>query len=193
MYTMNPFPQGATVSLATVFRGPVSLFGADEAAPAEPVILESLERLGAGGLVVIDFDGVRVSSEAARQLLGRAIRRITSGELSDRFVILWQLGASSYNTKVMLEGEGLTTVERLATSPGARLLGRFEPAVRETFDFVLSTESTTAGEVKEALGLESTAAATNRLTRLAKLALVRRIAERAIAGGGREFVYSAVR
>ncbi len=191
---MIPFPESALVPLVNVVGQPTGdLFAAHEAGAAETVILEALERLGPGGLVTVDFEGVRVSSEAARQLLGRALRRVAGGEFADRFLILWRLGSSRYNTEVMLQGEGLVAVERVSEPPGAQLLGRFEPAVKDTFEFVLSKTVTTASEVKEELALESTAAATNRLSRLAKLALARRVAERAVPGGGREFVYAAVR
>src|SRR5258708_28443260 len=126
---MTPFSESAVVPLVNVVgQQSADLFGAGDAAPAEAVILETLERFGPGGLVTVDFEGVRVSSEAARQLLGRALRRVAGGELADRFVVLWRLGSSRYNTAVMLEGEGLGAVERVPEPPGAQLLGRVEPA-----------------------------------------------------------------
>lgn len=134
-----------------------------------------------------------VASEAARQLLRRALRRLISGEFEDRFIVLKHLGQSRYNVEVMLEREGLTTVERIDDEGVAKLLGRVEPAVRQTYEFLLTRETTTARNLQEGLGLSSISTATNRLTTLAKMVLARRVAEETVSGGGRQYVYAPVR
>jgi hypothetical protein len=168
------------------------LFEAEEAAPLEERLLQRLEDLPTGGLLVIDFAGVKVASEAARQLLRRACRRITGGELPDRYLVLSHLGRSRYSIEVMLEAEDITVVERGDDDTSATLFGKLEPAMQETYEFVRSRSVATAKDVFEHFKLNTISAATNRLTNLAKLALARRVEEQSVAGGGRQYVYAAV-
>lgn len=172
--------------------GKRSLFTHDEGAPVEAALLDQLERLPPGGLLVVDFTGVRTASEAARQILRRALHRLSGGELADRFLVLAGLGPSLYNVDVMLRGEQLTAVERSAAE-GAQLRGQVDPAMRETYAFLLTRPTVTAKIVQDHFGLQNISTATNRLTNLARLGLARRVEQRPVAGGGREFVYTAVR
>lgn len=169
-----------------------SLFTASEASTAETALLEALDRLPEGGLLRIDFSGVRVSSEAARQLLRRALLRVTTGELKNRFIVLGDLGDSFYNVEVMLEGEGLVVVE-LSDDEGPQLRGDVDPAVRATYSHLLTVSHATANSIQTHFALTNISTATNRLTTLSRLGLARRVDHRPVAGGGREFVYSAVR
>lgn len=188
----TPFGGDTPLAVASIAGGAPALFEAGDAQAAEVAVLDALQVLEPGGVLVVDFDAVKVSSEAARQLLGRAIRRLRSGEIDDRFLVLSRLGSSRYNVEVMLQGEELAAVERTLEAPGARLIGRFEPAVEQTFNFLLSRSVATASELREALGLNSTQAAANRLAVLTKAALARRVTEQPLEGGGREYVYAAV-
>jgi hypothetical protein len=168
-----------------------SLFTASEAANAENALLDALDRLPDGGLLRIDFANVRISSEAARQLLRRALLRVTTGELKNRFIVLGDLGDSFYNVQIMLEGERLVAVEQ-SDDEGPQLRGDVDPAVRATYSHLLSVPNATASSVQTHFSLSNISTATNRLTTLSKLGLARRIDNRPVAGGGREFVYVAV-
>ncbi|MBB4635973.1 hypothetical protein [Longimicrobium terrae] len=168
-----------------------SLFTRADTETAELALLERLEREPPGTLLTVDFSGVRISSEAARQLLRRAILRITGGELTERFLVLGDLGESRYNVEVMLAGESLVAVER-SKDEGAKARGAVDPAVRTTYDYLASKPTATASMVLNDLGLSAIAAATNRLSNLAKLGLARRVEQRPVSGGGREYVYAAV-
>lgn len=159
---------------------------------AEGALLAELDALGPGGLLAIDFTGVRISSEAARRLLRRPLLRLTRGELADRYLVLGDLGDSLYNVDVMLAGESLIAVERSADE-GVVLRGDVDQAVRDTYGFLCSVPVATASKVQEHFGLSNISTATNRLTSLARLGLARRVEQRSVAGGGREFVYAAVR
>src|SRR5690606_11109130 len=130
-----------------------------------------------GALLPVDFEGVLISSEAARALLRRELRRLTSGEIEDRYIVLERLGPSRYNVGLMLEGEGLTAVERPEEGGSSRLIGRVETAVRQIYEFLVGCELATARDVQEHFGLSNTLTTTNRLTTLAKLALARRVAD----------------
>ena len=167
------------------------LFTASDAEQAEAVLLTRLEALRDGGLLVIDFSGMMVSSEAARQLLRRAVRRIGAGELEDRFLVVTRLDVSRYNVEIMLEGEGLTLAERREADP-PHLVGRVDPAMHATYAWLAGRGTATAREVQDALGLTNISTATNRLTNLARLGLARRVEQQAVAGGGRQYLYAAV-
>jgi|ERR1051325_9009273 hypothetical protein len=189
----SPFTSEVSLRLAEVVSGSKDIFEASEAVPAEQAVLAALEALDPGGLLVLDFEGVRISSEAARQLLRRAMHRLRGGEITDRYLVLSRLlGGSRYNMEVMLQGEGLVGVERTSEPPGARLLGEIEPALEQTFVVLAARPTASASQIREKLGLNSTQAATNRLAALAKAALARRVTERSLEGGGREFIYAAV-
>ncbi len=159
---------------------------------AEHKLLETLEALPPGAILLVEFEGVRISSEAARQLLRRALLRVTTGELTDRFLVLGDLGDSQYNVDIMLSGENLTAIERTADE-GPQLRGQVDPAVRATYDYMLGVETTTANGVLDALKLTNISTATNRLANLARLGLARRVEQRPVPGGGREFVYQVIK
>ncbi len=167
-----------------------SLFTHDEALPLEQQLLARLDTLAPGSLLPIDFEGVRIASEAARQLLRRAVTRLTSGELEDRYVILTRLGTSRYNVRVMLLGEGLVVAHRMPDGP--ELLGQIEDSARATFNWIAQREVVSARDVLHALDLQTISAATNRLAALARLALVRRVGQRTVPGGGREYLFASI-
>jgi hypothetical protein len=158
---------------------------------AEAGLLSLLEALPEGTLLPIDFTGVRISSEAARQLLRRALLRVAGGELVDKYVVLGDLDVSQYNVEVMLDGESLTAVER--SDEGPQLRGRVDPAVQATYEFLLASQTGTASKLLAELRLSNISTATNRLSNLARLGLARRIEQRPVPGGGREYVYAAIR
>lgn len=166
-------------------------FKDDDAAAAEAALLERLEALEPGGLIPLDFSRMRIGSAAARRLLRRPLLRISGGELEDRYVVLGDLGDSQYSVDVMLEGEKLVAIER--SDEGPQLRGGVDPAVQATYSQLLRSATMTASELQDSLGLTNISTATNRLTNLARLGLSRRVEQRPASGGGREYVYAAVR
>jgi hypothetical protein len=168
------------------------LFEAADVRAKEAELLRRLEELPPGGLLAIDFSGVRIASEAARQLLRRAVRRVTGGELPDRFLVLTGLSTGRYNIEVVLEGENLTMIERLTDGTRARLIGHVDPAVRDTYHFLLTQPTVRAKDVCEHFSLANTSTATNRLAALARVALAYRLDQEPVPGGGRQYVYAAV-
>ena len=191
-HNVKPFTAEICLRLADVVEERGVLFSARDAAGGEGAVLEALESLPDGGLLVVDFSSVRVSSEAARRLIRRAVQRVAGGELGGRFIVLAELGGSWYNVDVMLQGEDLVIVERLSNGD-ARVIGRVEPAMRDTYEYLLTRTFAAAGDVKRHFRLENTSTATNRLTKLWKQALARRVEEMTVPGGGKQLVYTAVR
>jgi len=159
---------------------------------AERALLERLDESPPSSLLAVDFSGVRISSEAARRLLRRALLRLSGGELVDKYLVLGDLGDSLYNVDVMLCGESLIAVER-SEDEGPVLRGDVDPAIQETYGYLRSVSEATASLVQNHFNLTNISTATNRLTTLAKLALARRVEQRPVAGGGREYVYTAVK
>lgn len=190
LHNMKPFNEAEPFRLKDHLVTSAPFKDADTEA-AERALLEALDELPVGSLLTVDFTGVRISSEAARRLLRRALLRITGGELADRYLVLGDLGDSLYNVEVMLEGESLVVVER-SDDEGAILRGDVDQAIRDTYAFVRSVPEATASLVQAHFKLSNISTATNRLTNLSKLAIARRVEQRPVAGGGREFVYAAV-
>jgi hypothetical protein len=164
----------------------------EEVTAIERALLQQIEKLGPFGTLVVNFEGVTLASDAARRLLKRAIQRIQGGDWKDRAIVLTGLARGVYNVRVMLLSEQLAVVAR-GESGRATLMGDAEPAVTETYDFLVSRGSGTARDVQNAFGLNTVAAATNRLIRLAKLGAARRIAQESVEGGGMQYRYAAVR
>ena len=188
---MNAFIEHPSQHLRIAEIGQTTMFGYDEAAATERTILEALEALPKSGLLVLDFDAMRVASEAARQLLRRALLRIAKGEHEDRFIVLAHLEKCRYSVEAMLRREELTAVERTATGP--QLVGKEDRVAADTFEFVATLDEVTAKMVLEHFALQNIGAATNRLASLADQALVRRVGQRSLPGGGREYLFAAVR
>lgn len=172
--------------------GSTILFSSADASNATSVILERLAALPEGGLLPVDLSDVRVCSEAARDLLRTPLLRITSGELPDRFVVLCGVDASRYNVDIMLRHEGLVVVERTVNG-GAAVMGRLDPALQSTYEYLLARPTTTAPDVYRHFRLANPSAATNRLTTLARLGLARRVADEPVGRGARRHIYSPVR
>ena len=165
----------------------------EETVDIEARLLAALEVLPPGGLLPLDLDGVRLSSESARQLLRRAIRRITGGELDDRFLILQNLRRGRYSVEAMLKLEGLTVAERVADGHPAALFGKVDPVVKETYDFLVRIGEATARDLVEEFNLKTVSAATNRLTTLSTLGVARRVAQERLPGGGFQYRFAPVR
>lgn len=189
LHNMNTFVE-VEPFLVREYVGEIA-FLAEDAEKAAAALLSRLDALPPASLLVVDFAERKVASDAARALLRRPLKRIIGGELEDRYLVLKDLGASEYSVGVMLKGEGLVAVER--TDEGPELQGAVDPAVRDSYEKLLSSETLTASQLRDALQLNNISTATNRLTNLAALGLARRIEFRPASKGGREYVYAAVR
>ncbi|WP_373062616.1 hypothetical protein [Gemmatimonas sp.] len=192
---MNPF--SATVRFSILEAAPstpsgpaASLFTYDDAEPIERLLLDELNSLPEGGLLIVDFDGVRAASEAARQLLRRPLLRLFSGELKDRYLVLDHLEKCRYSVDAMLEKEELVAVAR--TAEGPLLRGAVEGVAAETYAYAVAHDEVTAKMVFDHFELQGLAAATNRLTNLARLGVIRRTGIRSLPAGGREYLYVAI-
>lgn len=187
----------ATTSDAAPFHvlergGQQVLFEGHESVELERMLLAELEQLPSGAILPVDLGGVRLSSEAARQLLMRAVRRVAGGELADRFIVLTNLKTSAYNVEAMLLTEGITMIERMPAGEAGHLIGQVDPAVQATYEFLCSRKTATARDVFEHFKLSNISTATNRLSALTARALAAKIGIESAEGGGRQFRYGPV-
>lgn len=169
-------------------------FLAEDVRDAEAALLRVLEEAPSGVTVRVDFDRVRIASDAVRGLLRRPLRRIQGAEqaeLRDRFIALDNVSDSWHSVDVTMRAEDTIVVVHRQMHDPAQLLGKPDAAVTATYDFVRSSVTVTANMVMNAFGL-TIAAASNRLATLAKHGLVRRIAQRPTPSGGREYIYQAI-
>src|SRR6185437_15905303 len=135
----------------------------EDVAGLEPKLWSQLKQLREGATLRVSFAGVKMASGAARKLLDRVLRRIQSGELRGRGLVLDDLSRSvSYNIRVMLLSEKLCAVARVDGAPPT-LLGDVEEALKSTFEFVATRDDATARDIQDHFKLNTVAAATNRL------------------------------
>jgi len=166
----------------------------DDVREAEALLLQLLENAPFGTTVRVDLEGVRIASAAVRGLLRRPLRRLQGGEqaeLRDRYIVLDNVSDSWHSVDVTMRSEdAIVAVHRQLHDP-AQLLGKTDPAVRETYDFASSRDAVTANMLTKQFGL-SIAAASNRLATLARHGVIRKIDQRSTASGGREYVFHAI-
>jgi hypothetical protein len=189
---MNAFNEVAPLKVRAG-QDSLVLISEEETVGIEARLLAALDALPIGGLLALDLDGVQLSSESARQLLRRAIRRVCSGELDDRFLILQNLKRGRYSVEAMLKLEGLTVAERVAEGRSPALLGKVDQVVRETYEFLVRKGDATARDLVEEFELKTVSAATNRLTTLSGLGLARKVAQEGLPGGGIQYRFAPVR
>jgi hypothetical protein len=151
----------------------------------------ALEALPEGGVLVVDAKGVEVFDFSfANELFGKTLLRLPT-EYPGRFVVVQ--GLTEYtrlNLAEALKSLGLAIIERKGTTP--RLLGKIHPTDQQTFDAVRKAKdpaSAAALAAKLDVGLT---AMNERLSKLAKLGLVRR--SNAVSPAGREqYEYSVLK
>ena len=151
-------------------------------------LVEVLDELDAGDVLVIDLKGVEVFDYSfANEFFGKTILSLPI-EYPGRFLMVDNLTKyTRENLEKALESLGLTMIERKADS--RRLIGKIHPADEETFAALLrSKEPATSSELKDRLGIGLTAVK-ERLSNLTQMGVIRR--EVSMSQAGREqFKYS---
>ena len=165
----------------------------EDVAGLEHALWKRLKELPEAATLSVSFAGVTIASGAARKLLERALRRVQSGELRGRALVLDHIrGTSSYNVRAMLISEKLWAVARIDGKSATLIGDAKDDALKTTFEFVASRDDATARDVQDHFKLNTVAAATNRLARLQRIGAVRRDGPRPLEGGGIEYVFTAV-
>ncbi len=144
-------------------------------------------------ILPVDFGQVRfMDFSCADELLTRVLRRIRSGELGTRFILLQDISPSvEENIAAVFEIRDLVCPQR--TKGGTiELLGKMGPELTETYKLAVRKGRITAREVMAIAPGVGSSAISNRLAKLHTLGLLVRTQEGAPGSGGRQFVYQAV-
>ncbi|HEX8833215.1 MAG TPA: DUF4325 domain-containing protein [Abditibacteriaceae bacterium] len=176
-----------------------------------------LRKLPAGGVLVVDFDGVEMMDYSfADEAFGTLYSRMSAREYPDRHLVLAaredELGkALMENIEVALSRrevaalflpcDDAATLEKLLAQSDTensarntatwRIIGTLPQHLIETLGEVMNKGCVTVRELATALNLESATACNNRIAKLYQLHLVRREAT-IVPEGGRQYCYSAV-
>lgn len=167
------------------------LWTRDTAQRVRSDLFAMLARLEGGDTVVIDARDVDVFDYSfANELFGKTVISLPT-EFPGRFVVVEHLSTyTRENLAHALESLGLAIIERRGKK--LSLIGKIHPADQETFAAIVQAKAAvTAAALAEHLEVNLTAM-NERLTKLAKLGLVRR--ERGTSAAGREqYLYTVLR
>ncbi len=156
-------------------------------------LLAHLAAIAPDSLLPVDFGQVRfMDFSCADELLTCVLRRIRSGELGTRFILLEGLAPSvEENLAAVFAIRDLVCPKR--TRGGKiELLGRIGPELTDTYQLAVRKGRITAREVMAIAPDVGISAISNRLAKLQTMGLLVRTQEGAPGTGGRQFVYQAV-
>jgi hypothetical protein len=166
------------------------LWTRDSAKAIRIKVVEILDGLSAGDVLVLDMSGVEVFDFSfANELFGKTALSLAT-EYQGRFVVAEGLNEyTKENLVKALESMNITMIERRGRK--LNLLGKTNLLDDATFAAIVATkEAVTANVLREKLNLNLNAM-NERLTKLTSMGLVRR--ERSVSTAGREqFEYSVL-
>jgi len=144
-------------------------------------------------ILPVAFGQVRfMDFSCADELLTRALRRIRSGELGTRFILLQGLSPSVEENLAAVCAIRDLVCPKLTKGGQIELLGKIGPELTETYHLGVRKGTISARDVMAIAPDVGASAISNRLAKLQSMGLLIRTKEGALAGGGRQFVYLAV-
>ena len=157
-------------------------------------LLAHLAAIGPDSILPLDFGKVVfMDFSFADELMTRVVRRIKSGELGTRFILLQEMSMSvEDNITAVFEIRDLVC-PKLTKEGKIELLGKIGPELTETYKLAVRKDKVTARDVLSIAPDVGISAISNRLTKLQGMGLLVRTREVAPESGGRQFVYAAVR
>jgi hypothetical protein len=144
-------------------------------------------------ILPVDFGKVSfMDFSCADELMTRVLRRIRSGELGTRFILLQDLPPSvEENIAAVFAIRDLVCPKR--TKGGQiELLGKIGPELTATYKLAVRKGTITARDVMAIAPDVGISAISNRLAKLQTMGLLVRTKEAAQGSGGRQFVYLPV-
>ena len=156
-------------------------------------LLAHLAAVAPDSILPVDFGKVTfMDFYCADELMTRVLRRIRSGELGTRFILLQDLAPSvEENLAAVCAIRDLVCPKR-TTGGTIDLLGKIGPELTETYKLAVRKGKITAREVMAIAPGVGISAISNRLAKLQTMGLLVRTQEVAPESGGRQFVYQAV-
>jgi hypothetical protein len=147
----------------------------------------------------IDLRNVRFFDVSfADELVVRLCRRISSGEIADRFFLLTRVNPELVeNLQVYLEDREQACLCE-APDGSLKILGAISKELQETYKYALEAGSITARELIEMSRPDRSSdlsinASSNRLARMNKMGLLAFLQSESVEAGGRQNVYVPVR
>jgi hypothetical protein len=144
-------------------------------------------------MLPVDFGKVTfMDFSCADELMTRVLRRIRSGELGTRFILLQGLSPSVEENLAAVFAIRDLVCPKLTKGGKIELLGKIGQELAETYQLAVRKGTITAREVMAIAPDVGASAISNRLAKLQTMGLLVRTKEGAPASGGRQFVYRAV-
>ncbi len=169
------------------------LNGREEGRELAERLLAQLAASEPDSILPADFGKVRfMDFSCADELMTRVLRRIKSGELGTRFILLQDLPPSvEENLAAVFAIRGLVC-PKLAKGGKVELLGKIGPELAETYQLAVRKGTITARDVAAIAPDVGVSAISNRLAKLQTMGLLIRTKGGAPGGGGRLFLYQAI-
>lgn len=157
--------------------------------------IKYLEGLPTERVVPLSFSGIDfLDFSCADEFLAKILRRIRSGELEGKFIVIKNA------SETVLENIEIALRERDCCCPledaagKIRPIGKISDPLSRTYHFSLSRRKITTNDVFEHFKREALAlsAASNRLVSLNRMGLLYRVTEASSEHGGKQYIYEAV-
>lgn len=157
-------------------------------------IIKKLEGDAVDMILPLDLSKVKfLDFSFADEMLGRLLRRILSGDLGERFVVLEGLSDSvKENLHIALKERELVCVS-IKRNSDIEILGKVSEELKNTYFAAVNKGKITARDIFEMDKMDNISAASNRLTRLREMGLLTKAKDEVVTGGGRQYVYEPVR
>jgi hypothetical protein len=144
-------------------------------------------------ILPVDFGKVSfMDFSCADELMTRVLRRIRSGELGTRFILLQDIPPSVEENLAAVFAIRDLVCPKLTKGGKVELLGKIGPELTETYKLAVRKGQITARDVMAIAPDVGISAISNRLAKLQTMGLLVRTKEGAPESGGRQFVYQAV-
>jgi hypothetical protein len=147
-------------------------------------------------IMPIDFSQIQfLDYSCADEFVCKLVRRIMIRDFGERYILISGVNEIvKENLTAALKERGLV-VPGIGKDDQVVLYGDISQEMRETYNFAVTKESFTARDIVGS-GLitdNRISSASNRITRLHDMALARKINQKNVGGGGRQYIYEAVR
>jgi DNA-binding transcriptional ArsR family regulator len=170
------------------------LDGRDEGARLRDEIINRLESDAADIILPLDFSKVKsIDFSFADEMLCRLIRRILSGDLGERFVILEGLSDSAKESLYMALKERDLVCIFIKPNSEIEILGKLSDELKGTYFSAVAKGKITARDIFDPEKMSNISAASNRLTSLKEMGLLTKAKDEVVNGGGRQYVYEPVK
>jgi hypothetical protein len=170
------------------------LSGRDEGRMLAETALQYLQSLEPDSVLPLDFSKVRfIDFSCVDEFLTRILRRIVSGELGTRFIVLQGMTPTVEESIAAVFAIRELVCPKITKDGEIELIGKIGTELMETYRLAAKRGRITARDVKEIAPRVGTSAISNRLAKLQKMGLLVRRSEVGMESGGRQFIYEPVR